>query len=517
MVVLVAVVAGLGSLIYPFGRDQGIYAYAGWVWLDGGALYRDVFVFKPPATAILHGLATAGFGRSMASIRLFDLGWAATTAVAGAVVVTGLYGRRLTGVLAGCFGAWLYYEQNYWTTAQTDGWMGLPTVLALWAVLRGRSAAPGSIAATAWWASAGALIAVGLTFKYTAAAIALPVVLLLVQAVPALGPGRVLRAALGCGVAALLAVGAVGLWLWATGALPAFVDSQFNLVPGYVTNIHRAPPPYWPFTVVMDLVTGRRLRMGALALVAGLPALVLAVRPGPARGPTHVLLAWLAAGLLSCAAQGRYFGYHYLMAVPPLAALAAVGFVTAIDAVSGRSRVLAGVAVVAALAYTVATSQHVSQYQAAARIAFGERTLAHTWRTAGKYKTNDFSLKDDLRLADYLLRHTDPEDRVFLWGFEPLVNYVAGRKTESRFLYDYPFAVSWGNPDYERELLDALRARPPAVFVVSSKDATPGVTGNARDSRALFQEFEALRRFVEAGYTLEVQVARFDVYRRVAE
>ena len=111
-------------------------------------------------------------------------------------------------------------------------------------------------------------------------------------------------------------------------------------------------------------------------------------------------------------------------------------------------------------------------------------------------------------------RNTAAADRVFLWGFEPLVNYVAGRRTVSRFLYDYPFAVSWGNPAYEGELLDALTAAPPTLFVVSSKDATPGVTGNRADSKQLFERFDALHTFVAERYTLEKELARFDIYRR---
>ena len=49
-----AALCGSVSLIYPFGRDQGSYGYAGWVLLDGGVPYRDVFVFKPPMTVVVH-------------------------------------------------------------------------------------------------------------------------------------------------------------------------------------------------------------------------------------------------------------------------------------------------------------------------------------------------------------------------------------------------------------------------------------------------------------------------------
>jgi 4-amino-4-deoxy-L-arabinose transferase-like glycosyltransferase len=32
----------------PFERDEGEYAYAAWLWAEGGLPYRDAFMQKPP-------------------------------------------------------------------------------------------------------------------------------------------------------------------------------------------------------------------------------------------------------------------------------------------------------------------------------------------------------------------------------------------------------------------------------------------------------------------------------------
>ena len=77
---------GVVSLIYPFGRDQGSYAYAGWVLLERGAPYREVFVFKPPMTPWVHAIALWLFGVNTWAIRVLDIGWNALTALTIAAI-----------------------------------------------------------------------------------------------------------------------------------------------------------------------------------------------------------------------------------------------------------------------------------------------------------------------------------------------------------------------------------------------------------------------------------------------
>jgi hypothetical protein len=46
---VVAIVLGVASFVYPFGRDQGLYYYVGREWALRGAIpYRDVFDHKTP-------------------------------------------------------------------------------------------------------------------------------------------------------------------------------------------------------------------------------------------------------------------------------------------------------------------------------------------------------------------------------------------------------------------------------------------------------------------------------------
>jgi hypothetical protein len=124
------------------------------------------------------------------------------------------------------------------------------------------------------------------------------------------------------------------------------------------------------------------------------------------------------------------------------------------------------------------------------------------------------SVADNLEAARWIDENSSGSDKVFVWGFDPMVNFVAHRQTVSRFLYDYPFAVHWGDARYETELMTALHADPPAFFLVDSKDATPQVTGNNADSRELFEKFGELKSFVDQNYVPAATLHRYDVYRR---
>src|SRR5690606_11846153 len=73
LLLLLLLVLGRHSLLWPFGRDQGSYAYAAWAWLDGTTLYDGVLVYKPPSTVWLHALAQLGFGIQAWSLRAFDM------------------------------------------------------------------------------------------------------------------------------------------------------------------------------------------------------------------------------------------------------------------------------------------------------------------------------------------------------------------------------------------------------------------------------------------------------------
>ena len=496
------------ELAYPFGRDQGNYAYAAWVWLDGGVLYRDVFVFKPPGTVFVHALAQLMFGHSMTAIRALDLDWTIVTALLIAAVARHLTRRGDLAVIAGVLYPFLYGGMGYWYTCQTDGWLNLFAAASLLAAGSGADAFGAGRRQRSLFllTSAGVLAGVAVVFKYTAVVIAAPLLVIL---------ARERRLVFGGAVAfvlgSLLPLVTCAGWLWEHGAMDAFLDSQLNLIPTYVAKTGRGTGIASLLTFFEMMTSPRRMQLVLGTLIAGLVGLAVHIRRPGDRRELLTVLAWLLAGAVSCIVQNKYFSYHYFMMLPGVAILGALA-ASDICGRLGRARIPAGLAIAATL---ISLSKFPQCWLNLGRLAVGSENLYDSWSDLVDYQEIDTAVRDNLALAEYIQKTTRPEDKVFLWGFEPMVNFVAERKTVSRFLYNYPFAVSWGNPAYESELLAALSANPPTLFVVSSQDAVPWATGNNADSRQLFEEFTALRAFVVGRYKPEVQINRFGVFRLV--
>lgn len=509
---------GLVSLVFPFGRDHGIYAWIARLVLDGRVMYRDIMMGMAPLTALVHALAMVLFGDSMLSIRLVDLAWTAATAALVCRFAWQAFGRRWLAVGAGIGFATLYYLFDFWNTAQVDGFLNLPIVgafvLALPALQR-----PG--AGNRWrWFGAGVLLGTAVFFKY-------PIGLL----VPVLGglalltslrSGRGRTGALwllaGFGALAAVVLGALAV----AGALPAFLEPLTRRAFGYATHDYLG-----------EGALGRLVRMfttwlsrpgqgiGGLLGVVGLLVSVVAFRQrrflgqGCSRLALVLLWLWLAVALVTVYLQGRMFYYHYLPVLPPLALLTALGAAALLRPIwsgpepAGRRAVLTAGVVLLLLCCTAFPGR----FGDLAGIVIGSRSLAD-YRADPMHSTPDFSLGEQVELARHLRATTGPRDRVFVWGVDPLVNLLARRGSVTRFIYNHHLVSDWTWPGLRRRFINELASDPPEVFVIVHDDATPWVTGHDRDSYESLFYFDELLEFVARNYEVGNRVGRFDVLRR---
>lgn len=512
--IAVTVAIGWPSLYYPFGRDQGNYAYSAQVLLDGGAPYLDVFIFKPPMTSIVHTIPTAILGPTQLGIRLLDLGWQAVTAIVLAAIVYRQVRSTSAAALAGISLPLMAYVLRYWDLAQTDLWMGLPLATALLLALIGldrpeRAARCGL--------GVGACLGIAVGFKYTAA------LFVLVVAIPwAVSWWRQGRSALptlawgalgGAGV-----VGALTAWVLLHGAGEAFVDIQLGLVPAYVRETARREgleAVGWFFDRIFSW---KHVSTSGWLAAFGMAGAVATVVRGDARARllAAVAVAWLVVASSSTISQGKFFAYHFTTIFPPIALLMGV-LLAAIERELPRrwfpTAVRWGVVVVFGLSLAV-FGPIAERQKAIWPILIGSQPIVDYWRTYPWYVNRNYSAGDVVALAAWLRAYTEPSARVFHWAYEPSVNYLADRRTGSRFLYNYPFRVDFANPAYRVELLDALHDDPPELFVVGSHDATRAVTNNKYNSRMLLKRWPELHNWLKEGYALRTTVGRYQVYER---
>jgi hypothetical protein len=478
--------------------------------LHGKVLYRDVFNLKPPLTTGVHALALLVFGHSMTSIRLLDLLWTMATSLVLYAFVLRAFGSARTATLAGVLYPFQYYGFDFWCTAQTDGWLNLPLATAFLLALRTlRSGSPGTRRA---WLAAGTCVGLAALLKYTVV-VATPLIAMVVLIYGFGGRRERLTSVAWLATGVILVLALAGLALLAFGAMPAFIESQFGLVPSYARL--NGPGGTLIGRFIGPLIGESCLRVVAMTGLAGVLAVAATLFLRPGVRPALVLVAcWLAVALFSTISQGKFFLYHFL----PLVAVTSVTVTAAWAAFPGdvgpRWSRLIVTALGLVLALTLAaTSGYSDRFADLATVVLGRRSLREYWDSPAYDLGADFSLRDDLALSDYLTAHTGPQERVFIWGFEPMVYFVAQRQMVSRFPYTFPLVFHWRPDRFRTEMMAAHSAAPAQVFVVEHGDRQFWVMGHFKDSAQTLHEFEPLRDFVASRYRKELSVGRFDVYR----
>ncbi|MBN1478471.1 glycosyltransferase family 39 protein [Candidatus Sumerlaeota bacterium] len=498
LVLFAVLAAALPMVIYPLGRDQSIQAYAGWQYLDGAVPGLDVWDNRPPGSAYLFALAQILFGHTQSSIRWFDLLWTTATALGLAAL-----GRRWFGGAAGLAAAalwvWSYATvYDFWNSAQVDGTLTLPCLGVIALADRGARDRRAR-----WWLAAGVLIAQAFMIKSIVLVIGLPMLTILwtTRADRGLRRGVVvplLWSALGFALG--LAPWVIGLAL--AGGLGPILDAQRNMNPGY-TMLTLSHGIGALLAAAADGVTWfslMHLPLLALALI-GLWAL-RSVRPETAA----LVVGWLMAAVIGWIAQMKFYHYHTLPVLAPLALLAGLGADRLVRWVMRSTSSIHrwdSWAVVPLLVAALGVGSLIrwgDQWADLLRVMTPSVTREDVWREMPRDLYRSSCVAANIDMARWLVENSGPDDTFFVWGFEPLIYFEALRPAPTRYIYNIPQVVPWALPKWREELMGDLRASRPLHIVLCRRDAIPWTTGRGKDSVALLRDFPALSELIDRDY-----------------
>ena len=228
------------------------------------------------------------------------------------------------------------------------------------------------------------------------------------------------------------------------------------------------------------------------------------------------MLLWLLAAYGSAWWQGKFFAYHLLPMVPPLAVLGAIGLDYLFRPVLALLRQIAvrGAIVSICAGVLIASTPLPRSAYDAWRLASGQLAESAYWQGAA-FNFRTFYLRDIVSVADHIRRTTAADDKLFVWSFEPMIYFPAEREPVSRFIFDFPLSGAYASARFRAELMASIRAEPPLLMVVQHREPIVPVMGHDRGSYESWREFPALRSFVEENYGLETTVGTFDLYRRM--
>ncbi len=386
--------------------------------LAGKALYRDVWLDKPPGATLIYAAVFAVTGVKMVAIRVFTPVYVFVTALVVRAIGKQLFDERMGWMAAFLFS---FLSINYFPEdmilLNTELLMLLPCCAATWCFLRALIRDDDRVA---YFIAAGMLTAVATLIK--------PVALfnLLFFALAPFFPksrrdGRTFAAAaFSTSAGSILVLAAFYLILDLAEAREAFVRDAL------LTGAHYVTDQTWAETL--------RRSSGLLSYLGyNLPFFVLAAFAVRKRAEkSRWMLLWLVASLLGAAAGRRFYGHYFIQLLPPLAVLSAIGLREFVKHL--RSRRDPGLQLVAAmlLLFTI-----FSFYR------FHERTLVFAWDTITRKPISDRWLltrfnRDIYSIAAYVDAHTSPQDPIFVWGFKPEIYYASKRPLASRYLSFVP-------------------------------------------------------------------------------
>jgi len=196
--------------------------------------------------------------------------------------------------------------------------------------------------------------------------------------------------------------------------------------------------------------------------------------------------SWLAASLVAAAAGGWFRRHYFHLVIPPASLMAALGIraLTGALLADRRARILSAVVALA----IAGSSVHGAWWY------YGPGSP--TAKSRRLYGANPFA--ESPALGSFLASHSEPRDRIFVYGSEPQLLFYAQRESASRYNVVYALNLPFDEArDRQLEVLEALAKRPPHLIVATFHQAShlesPKTPHDLRDG---------LRGLVETDYQL---------------
>ncbi len=447
-VVLLTVATRLPALQHPQAiDDEETYSVVANIIVDGGRPYVDAIERKPPLLFWTYAAVVEAAGKyNWVALHAIALAWTLATMAGLYVIGRGLFDRT-TGLIA----AFLYSVFQPWGELRDLAFngelvMNLPVVWA-WAIGLRRS----SSRLRPELFLAGLLLGAGFLLKQPAAIAAVPLGVYLL--LPAYRRSRVLTPWQSLIQAGLLTAGfAVTL-----GLVALVLREQGILREAYFWTItdHAIPHIFWTKGVLHSLAF----------IVLCLPLLigtVLASLAGDSLWSGRLaermaLVGLVAASVIGVAAGARFYFHYYVQLIPSLALLAAPFYAGLWSGRTTPSRWLLRPAVTYVWLAVTVVGFSISHWVGLA----SQRAISETGR--------------------YLLEHSAPNDRIFVWGQAPRIYLEAQRRPASRFVVTFPLtgyvfgwsaqSISsidtrqWIVPGAWKSLEEDFAKHPPAYFV----------------------------------------------------
>jgi hypothetical protein len=485
LIVIFAGVLRIPSLAQPIGPDQGIMAVIGEGILNGELPYRDFFEMASPAIFFTYALMLKMFGSNMAAIPITDMLVSMLTAFIVYVVARSVWDKK-TGyagaLLFAFFSSGIRFGMHangdiafgtFWYIAQRETFMLPLTAASFYFLLNSENEGM-----SLWRVFLSGFLA-GLAFVYKFPAmlfflcnmIYLNGTFFLKRDRMPLRRLAVANIVIICGFVFSLIPFIVFF------SMNGAVNDMVNIIFKYVYSVYGQLKHNDLWLVKTGLTHTIFLGMENFILWIFFMTSSLYIIANERNEKSLLMVLWGLVSVMYVIIHKEFFGYHYLVILPPFSLLAGYGLIRALNTGSGLQSHFSGIPGRAFVVVTILANL----------VVFTAIIHMH-YTKFFFYATN--------RIAQYILANTDKDDMIFtLGGIESAIHFMTKRKSPSRFVYSwilfsYDHSRVKEAETFREELLGDLKAKTPKYIIsVRSLDT--------------FKKYSGIYDFIQKNYVLE--------------
>ena len=422
LAVLFVVVVRLRLREMPLERDEGEYAYAGQLMLEGIPPYQLAYNMKLPGTYAAYAVIMAAFGQTPAGIHL----GVAVVNIA-TIVMMFFLGRGLLDAVTGAVAALAYALLS--TSPALIGTAGHATHFVVLFAVAGLLLLQRACETNQRIPFFLCGLLFGLAFLMKQPGITFGLFALVYVVWRNCDAGRLKLAAMAAQAGALglgmaLPYGLTCLWLWRAGVFREFCFWTVGYAREYLSTL--------PFS----LLTARLRQAGEYTIlpttgfwVLGAAGVVMMWWERRLKGRQWFLLGFVIAAAMATGA-GLYLREHYFITfAPALALLAGVVVSRSVDQLRRERSVelFSALGVLLLFAFTIV----------ATFVGHGEMWFGTSPGEASRTIYGSTIFTESPAVADYLRMNSPPTARVAVIGSEPQLYFYSGRHSATGYIYTY--------------------------------------------------------------------------------
>ena len=497
-IILFAGIIRIPSLTQPLGPDQGIMSVIGEGILRGNLPYRDYWEMGSPAIFFTYAMMFKILGVSMAAIPITDTLVSMLTTFLIFLLASSIWERKVgyisallfaffsNGVRLGMHSGGDVAFGTFWFIAQRETFM-LPLIVAsLYFILESERRE------RKFWRLilSGILAGLAFVYKFPSLIIFLCIFLYLNGRFLFAKGQKPWKSLLSKNFAFIsgfvFALIPFALFFIIKGAMRDMTDVIFK----YVFSVYGQLGTDFLGMIKMGLIhTLFIAKENFILWIFAFTSCIYIIKADRIRENVLVVL-WGLASILFVISHREFFGYHYLVILPPFSILTGYGIVKALGPHFNLRRIFTvelgkAFIILALLANLVFfTTLNYMHYTKFYYYLTGKLTQEDYYDFFNAYPKHDYSFPADYKVAQYIENRTRSDDMIYiLGGIESVIHFLTKRKTPSRFIFSWIlFSPTHGQikqaGTYRKELLDDLKRKTPKyIMTVRSLETFRGFSG----------------------------------------